>query len=98
MARLIATATPTEAEPPSAAVPSATAVASVLAEEVIESAPLEEVIVTALGTSAEDNVSARLMAIAAAIGIGPEDPLPSSEVSAEGVGVEPELPVEFSAA
>ncbi len=91
--KLIATATPTEGEPPlleavpSTAEASATALASVLADDRNVTAPSAST-VTAAGISATDEVNARFKATAAATVIGP------SEVSAEGsfVVVVPETP------
>ena len=83
-ARLMATARPTDTLPPSAAEPSATAFAPVLAEAKTFTVP-PEVTVTPSGIEAAEVEFAMLMATAAATVIGPD-----SSVSADGVSVAPE--------
>ena len=81
--RLIATATPTESEPPSVAEdPSASAVPSVLADDRTVTTP-PETTVTPAAIEASDWLLITLIAIAAATAIGPE------ESEAEGVWAEP---------
>ena len=84
VASLIATATPTEAVSPSAADPSALAIASVFADVATFTMP-PEVTLTPTGMLAVDVVETTAMAIAAATGM-----VPPCEVVALGVALLPE--------
>jgi hypothetical protein len=85
-AKVIATPTPTLAEPPPVADPSAFVVAVTVAEDVSESAPAA-LIEVAAGTSARTNVSVTLRATAA-----PTETLPPEVEALGGEAAEPPPP------